>query len=341
MKRILSLTLTLLFVLFAFTACGQGDQTTHTPYTPENPTAYVGRTVKAYAIKGPTGMSLASLMAGNVETEFKYEFTLKDKPDLVVPEIVKGNYDIAALPTNVAANLYTKTKGSLQVIAVNTLGVLSVLENGSTISSFADLEGKTVYYFGQASTPQYIIEHLLKKNNVNATLVPVADGADLANLMASGTHEVAILPEPNVSVALNKATQGGNTALRVALDLTAEWQKVAGGKAPIQGCIVARRAFLDEIGPTGLAALLNELKASADFVRADIAVSAPVIVAQGIIPAVPIAKRAINNLGDSLCFLTGMNMKTQLEAFFTILYTANPSSIGGTMPDGYFYSLGA
>lgn len=341
MKRTLSLFLVLLFALLALAACGQDDETTHTAYTPENPTAYVGRTVKAYAIKGPTGMSLASLMAAGTQTEFKYEFTLKDKPDLVVPEIVKGNYDIAALPTNVAATLYEKTKGELQVVAVNTLGVLSVLENGNSITSFADLDGKTVYYFGQASTPQYIIEHLLKKNNVSATLIPVADGAELATLMASGTHAVAILPEPNVSVALNKATQSGNTALRVALNLTAEWQKVSGGKAPIQGCIVARRAFLDEIGPTGLAALLSELKASADFVKKDVSVSAPVIVAQGIIPAVPIAQRAINNLGDSLCFLTGTDMKSQLEAFFTILYTANPSSIGGTMPNGYFYALGA
>ncbi len=339
--RAFALTLAALLVLLSLAACGSGDETTHPVYTPENPTAYVGRTVKAYAIKGPTGMSLASLMAKRTETQFNYEFTLKDKPDAVVPEIVKGNYDIAALPTNVAATLYQKTNGALQVIAVNTLGVLSVLENGNTVNSFADLEGKTVYYFGQASTPQYMIEHLLKKNNVNATLVPVADGAELATLMAAGTHAIGILPEPNVSVALNKAAQESNSALRVALNLTDEWEKVSGGKAPIQGCIVARRAFLDEIGPTGLTALLSELSASAAFVREDVSVSAPIIVAQQIVPAVPIAQRAINNLGDSLCFLTGTEMKSQLEAFFTILYTANPASIGGTMPNGYFYALGA
>ncbi len=337
--RFFALLLSACLLLSVLVACGNGDDTTTKLYDPSNPTAYIGRTVKAYAINGPTGISMASLMAKRTQTQFNYEFTLMDKPDKVVPEIVKGNYDIAALPTNLAATLYQKTKGELQVIAVNTLGVLSVLENGNSISTVADLAGKTIYYFGQASTPQYIIENILRKNNISATLIPVAEAAELATLMAAGTHAVGILPEPNVSVALSKATQQGNSALRIALDLTETWKDCSDNKAPLQGCIVARRAFLNEIGPIGLQALLSELKASADFVKEDITVSAPVIVAQGIISSEPLAKKAITNLGDSLCFITGATMKLQLEAFFTILYTANPASIGGAMPDGYFYTL--
>lgn len=38
--------------------------------------------------------------------------------------------DVAAIATNVAANLYTKSDGAIQVLAVNTLGVLYILEKG-------------------------------------------------------------------------------------------------------------------------------------------------------------------------------------------------------------------
>lgn len=336
--RILALFLIAVLLCTSLVACGGSDVTTTTQGGGTTTPTYQDKSVRVYAIKGPTGMSLASLMAEKQQTVFDYNFTLMDKPDLVAPEIIKGNYDLAALPTNLAATLYQKTNGDFQVIALNTLGVLYLLENGNTITSLSDLNGKTIYYFGQASTPQYILEYVLQKNNIQATLEPVSDAAALASDLATNAKAIAVLPEPNVSVAMSTAQQQSNTALRVVFDLTKLWQDVSEGKSPIQGCLVARKAFLQEIGKDGLEQLLQELSASADFVKTD-ATAASVITAQGIVPKEPLAQKAITNLGNNLCFITGAEMKTQLSAFLTVLHTANPQSVGGTLPDDAFYAI--
>ncbi len=344
--RFLAFVLVATLLCLSAVGCGDGDVTTTIdPNASQTPT-YQGKTIRAYAIKGPTGMSMASLMAGNGNPVFDYQFELKDAPDKVAPEIIKGNYDLAALPTNLAATLYQKTNGDFQVIALNTLGVLYLMENGNTINSLADLDGKTVYYFGQASTPQYILDYLFEKSNINVTLEAVTDQGLLANELASNSKAIAVLPEPAVSTAMTLAKKNNNTTLRVAMDLTEEWQKVSENTSPVQGCLVARKAFLQEIGKEGLQALLTELSASATFVKTD--ASAPsVLAAQEIVGSQSmttaakeaLAKNAIANLGDNLCFITGNEMKTQLSVFLTVLYNANPQSVGDALPNDEFYAI--
>ncbi len=321
-KKILALLLAILCTMCCFVACGD----------------YSEDAVKAYALKGPTGMGMAKLMNDKATDNYTYDFTLADSPEDVKAEILKGNFDIAAVPTNLAATLYQKTNKSFEVIAVNTLGVLYVLENGNTIQSIADLNGKTIQYFGQGSTPEYMIQYILQKNGISANLQAVDDNAQLATDMSANTVTLAILPEPSVSAAMAQAATKGNTSLRVALDLTAEWKNVSNNNVPMQGCIIASKAFLEEIGEKGLEALLEDLEASYQFAATD-ATAPAVITAQGVIPKEPIAKKAIANLGTNLCFITGNEMKTQLSAFLQILHDANPQAVGGTMPDDGFYAI--
>ncbi len=344
--RLIALLLTATLLCVSVFGCGEAKTTTTADPNGTDTPAYLGKTIRAYAIKGPTGMSLASLMAGNGTSSFQYQFELKDAPDKVAPEVIKGNYDLAALPTNLAATLYQKTNGDFQVIALNTLGVLYLMENGNTIQSLADLNGKTVYYFGHASTPQYILDYLFEKNNLNVTLEYVTDQGLLANELASNSKAIAVLPEPAVSTAMTLAAKNNNSTLRVAMDLTKEWQKVSDNASPIQGCLIARKGFLQEIGKDGLQALLAELAASSEFVKTD-ATAPSVLAAQEIVGSQTmtvaakeaLAKKAIANLGDNLCFITGNEMKTQLSAFLTVLFNAKPQSVGGVMPDDAFYAI--
>ncbi len=323
-KRILTLLLAIVCTLSCFVACGDEP--------------YSDTAVKAYALKGPTGMGMAKLMKDQTTENYTYDFTLADSPEDVKAEILKGNFDIAAVPTNLASALYKATNKSFEVIAVNTLGVLYVMENGNTIQSLSDLNGKTIRYFGHGSTPQFMIEYLLQKNGINATLEPVDDNAELATDMAANTVTLAVLPEPSVSAALTQAKNGGNTSLHVAIDLTAEWKKVSNENAPMQGCIIASKAFLQKIGKDGLKALLDDLNASYQFAVTD-ATAPTVMQEQGIVPNAPIATKAIANLGSNLCFITGESMKTQLDAFLQILYQAKPQAIGGALPDEGFYAI--
>ena len=160
-------------------------------------------------------MGMAYLMENNAD---KYDISLEGAPDDIVAAFSSGEAKIAAVPINLASTLYHKLNGDVVMLAINTLGVLYIIENGNTIQSLEDLEGKTIYATGKGSTPEYILSYLLKANDINATVEFKAEHSELATLLASKEVDLGMLPEPNVSAVLMK-----NKDARIALDLTEEW----------------------------------------------------------------------------------------------------------------------
>ena len=289
--------------------------------SPDEPLHVIG-------LKGPTGMGMVELM----EKTDDYKVDLYGAPADVQAEIIKGAYDIAAVPSNLAAVLYKKTEGALKVLAVNTTGVLYLLENGNTIQSIADLAGKTIYATGQGSNPQYILEYLLAQNNITADIVYESEHAALATKLATNVVTIGMLPEPNVSSAMS---QNGN--LRIALDLTAEWAKVADG-APVQGCLVVRSELTEtREGRARIADFLDDYKASVDFVNDNPDDASTLIETHGIVPKAALAKKAIPNC--NICCVTGEDMKDLLLPFLTVLHAAKPQAVGGEIPDDDFWYL--
>ena len=163
------------------------------------------------ALKGPTGMGMAKLI-----DEGKYNVALVASPDEVSTALISGSVDIAAIPINLASALYNKTNGGVKLFAINTLGVLYILENGSSINSVADLGGKTIAATGQGSTPEYILRYILTKNGVNpdsdVTIEWYPDGSELATALVAGNVNIALLPEPNVTAAITKSTTGNSVS---------------------------------------------------------------------------------------------------------------------------------
>lgn len=324
MKKILALVLALCMI-FALVSCND---------TPEIPDV----TVRATVMKGPTGMGMSKLMKddANSASQNDYEFTVAASPDEARNALISGTTDIAALPVNLAAVLYNKGV-DISFVGINTLGVLYILENGNTITSVEDLRGKTIYATGQGSTPQYILEYLLTKNGINLendiTIEYIAEHAELATKLATGDAAIGILPEPNVTSALSAATQNGNTALRIALDVTEEWEKFGEGEL-CQGCIVVTNQFKNE-HPEQYAKFLKEYAASAEYVVTEVDEASKIIEEFGIIPKAPLAKKAIPNA--NICFIDGDDGIAYMQSVLNVLYTANPSSVGGKLPDDAFY----
>ena len=324
MKKILALFLALCMV-FALVSCND---------TPENPDV----TIRATVMKGPTGMGMSKLMKDDANGTSKndYEFTVAASPDEARNALIAGTTDIAALPVNLAAVLYNKGV-DISFVGINTLGVLYILENGNTITSVEDLRGKTIYATGQGSTPQYILEYLLTKNGIDLendiTIEYIAEHAELATKLATGDAAIGILPEPNVTSALSAATQNGNTALRIALDVTEEWEKFGEGEL-CQGCIVVTNQFKNE-HPEQYAKFLKEYAASAEYVVTEVDEASKIIEEFGIIPKAPLAKKAIPNA--NICFIDGDDGIAYMQSVLNVLYTANPSSVGGKLPDDAFY----
>ena len=119
-------------------------------------------TVRIGALKGPTAMGMAQLLDAD-----GYDFTVAASPDEIVPMVVQDKLDIAAVPANLAATLYQKTNKDVSVLAVNTLGVLYLVENGDSVKSVEDLKGKTIYASGKGATPEYALNSVLKANGID------------------------------------------------------------------------------------------------------------------------------------------------------------------------------
>ena len=225
--------------------------------------------IRVLTLMGPTGMGMAKLITDGKEGKNaqEYTFTVATAPDQVSAQVIKGDFDIAAVPVNLSAVLYTKTEGAVKAVGVNTLGVLYMLENGNTVNSVADLKGKTVYATGQGATPEYALRYILTKNGIDpdkdVTIEYLGEHAELAAQMTSGSVTLGMLPEPNVtSVMLN------NKDVRIALDLNKEWKDVSGSDM-VMGCIIVSSKFAEE-HPQALAEFLNEYKASVDYVTANV-----------------------------------------------------------------------
>lgn len=297
-----------------------------------------GKTLRVAALKGPTAMGMVKLMeeAENGNTANDYEFTLAGSPDEIVGSIVTGEFDIAAVPTNLAATLYNKTQGKVRLMALNTLGVLYVIEAGDSVRSVEDLAGRTVYSTGKGSTPEFAFDYVLEKNGVKdqVTVEYKSEHAELAALLSQGQAELALLPQPFVTTAMAQ-----NPGLRVALDLTEEWDKAAQGASQLtMGCVIAQKSFLEE-NAAAAAAFLAEYEASVEFVTdpANLDEAAALIVSQGILASEAVAKTALPQCG--ITFLAGEEMKKTASGFLQVLYDADPQSVGGALPDDDLYHV--
>lgn len=333
MKKAISIFLVIVMML-ALASCGKKTTTNNDTPNP-SPEEYKSVDINVATLAGPTGIGLVKLMDNqkNGQAANNYNFTLCSDPATeVVPGVVSGNFQIASVPVNLASALYNKTNGGVQILAVNTAGVLYILENGNEINSFADLEGKTVYATGQGSTPEYILNYLLEKNGLTDKVTVEYESSqshdELAAKVASGMVSIAMLPEPKVTATLMQ-----NSDTRIALDLTKEFES-ATDLTLIQGCVIARKDFCEQ-NPEAVKKFLEEYKASIEFATSNIEETAALCEEFSIIPKATIAKKAIPNC--NIVFITGEDMKKSVSANLQIFFDADPTSIGGKMPADDFY----
>ena len=289
--------------------------------------------MRVYTLAGPTGIGMAGIMEGN---EGAYEFTLCSAANDIVAAIASGSADVASCPTNLAATLYQKTSGAVQLLALNTLGVLHVVTADESIQSVQALAGRTVYATGQGSVPEYALSYILEQNGLadSVTVEYVAEHSELATMLAAGRAQIGVLPEPHVTSALMQ-----NDSLRAALDVTALFEDAARadgkeGMVLSMGCVIVRRDFA-EANPEKVAAFLDAYGASVAMVNSDADAASQLVEKHGVMPKAAVAKRAIPNC--HIVFVEGEAVRTQIEPLYEVLLAANPASIGGALPDDGFY----
>lgn len=324
MRKVTAVALSFAMLGALLTGCGSGK-------------AEEKVTVKVGALKGATTLGLLPLedKAANGEAGENYEFSMMTAADELLPMMIKGELDIALLPSNVASILYQKTNGGVTVIDINTLGVLYMVSGDSSITGVEDLAGRTIYLTGKGTTPDYVLHYILSGNGMDAdsdcTLEYKSEATEVAALLAENPDAIGLFPQPFVTAACAQ-----NDALSVILDMNAEWEKLQGedGSRLVTGVTVVRNEFLQE-HENAVVTFMEEHQASAQSMNSDVENGAKLAAASEIIAKEPIALKAIPKC--NITYIDGADMKQALSGYLEVLYGQNPESIGGALPGGDFY----
>ena len=288
-------------------------------------------------LKGPTTMGLVNLLSMEADgtAAMDYDLQLYGAADEIVPLLVKGDLDAAAVPANLAATLYNKTNGAVEVACINTLGVLYIVENGETVNSVGDLKGQTIVTTGKGATPEYVLRYVLTENGVDpdsdVTIEYCSEATEALSKVQAGEATIAMLPQPFVTSAMSQVE-----GLRVALDMNEEWQKVAGSKL-VTGVLVVRKDAVEN-DPEAFAAFMDGYAASVEAANSDLEGTAALCEQYGVVAKAALARKALPQC--NIVFETGDEMKTDLETYFKVLYAADPASVGGALPADDFYYAG-
>ena len=340
-KRTISLLLCLVMIL-GISACGKpssdvsgsGASSSAPEASQSQPDLPEIDPVNVMVMTGPTGVGAAQMMMGTaLSSSFPtYNFTVVAGNDEVAPALAKGEVDIACIATPVAANLYNKN-GGITVLAVNTLGVLYIMEKGNTITDVASLKGKTIYATGQGANPEFVIDHLLTQNGLDPdkdVTIEWMTAQEVTAKMVQSTDGVCLLPVPAAT-----ALQIKDAGVREALNVSDEWDKIS--ESPlVMGCVVVRNQFMQE-HPDLVQQFLNDYKRSIEFMKdeTNLSQAAQMVATNGITANAAIAAKAIPQC--NLIFMDGAEMRSAIQSYYEVLFTANPASIGGGNPDDDFY----
>lgn len=332
MKKILAILMSI-FLVGSLAACGPKQ----TEGNKEQDTTSESRmSVRIGSLKGPTSMGLVSMMEQtNEDRSADYDFTMVTAADELLTKIVGNELDIALIPANMASVLYNKTGGKISVIDINTLGVLYIVTGDAGVTSLADLKGKTIYLTGKGTTPDYVIQYLLKESNLSedVTLEYKSEATEVAAVLKEDSDKIGLLPQPFATVAC-----ANNDKLSIKIDLTKAWDEVQGegGSSLVTGVTIVRDEFLEK-NEKLVQEFMEAHKESSEFAAKDLDKAAKLVVKAGIIEKEPIAKKAIPYC--SITYIDGAAMNTALKGYLEVLHGQNPQSVGGDLPGDDFYYL--
>jgi len=295
--------------------------------------------VKIAVIKGPSSIGMIKFIEEAENSDklaHNFSFEIMASADEIVPKIVQNKIDIAAVPPNLSSVLFNNTQGKVQVIAVSTLGMMYILENGKTINSIEDLRGKTIIAGFRGKSPEYDLNYILGANGIDAGKDIVmewkSEHTESAAALAANNAAIAALPQPFASAALTL-----NENIRIAVDLNKEWEKLqekSGRKsALITGVIIARTAFIEQ-NPDALSCFLDNYAVSVEFANNNIDETAFLIGKYNIFPE-DTARKAIPFC--NITFIEGQEMTEKLSGYLNVLFEQNPQSVGGKLPNEKFY----
>lgn len=286
--------------------------------------------IRIASLKGPTTIGMVKLMDDAKQSE-KYDVSIYASATEISPLLISGDIDVANVPANLAAVLYAKTNGNIEVLNINTLGVLYMVGTNQDSATFEQLKGKTIYTTGKGTTPEYSLNYLIQENGMSPDDFNIeykSEATEVVAALQGDTEAVGVLPQPFVTVA-QKQIEG----LHILMSFTDEWNRVTKDSELVTGVTVVRKDYLKE-HQDQIDEFMSDLEDSIQYVNANAEEMADSVEKYDIIKA-PIAKLAIPYC--NLTYIDGKDMKEKLGGYLEVLFEQDAQSVGGAVPDDDFY----
>jgi len=276
-----------------------------------------------YSVIAPNGSPALAQMYLQNDSEH-YAVDIVSGPDPLLAAFGSGSHDFIFAPTNLGAKLYTASQDYILVAAV-TFGNYYLVTDSADTFDIDSLEGKDIVVFGQNQTSDIILRYILSENEVTSTYSYVADVATALSSFVADNTKIVMVAEPSLSVLLSS-----HPDLDV-IDLQTEYEAITGSSSYPQAGVFAK-ATLDH---DAINQFLTDLQNSIQQVNQNVADSATLGVELGYGFSYNVLVSAIPN--SHLMYRSALDVRTSLEAYFSIIMDLNPVLIGNALPVDSFY----
>ena len=327
MKKKIASILLMMVAVFTLVGCGEGNKST-------SDASKQAKEIKVMVPDGLPAISAAKLIKDNpkIEDGFNVKYTIEKTPDALVTSVMKGEADIAIVPSNVAAIQYNKKAG--YKIAATTGWGSFYLVSTEKIKNIKDLKGKEIYNIGKGLTPDIVTRDVLSNLglNVNKDIkFSYLNGiTELAPTIISGKAKFAVVPEPALSKVLAKKPN-----LNVIMNLNDEWKKENNSKYGFPQATVIVKEDLIKNDNKFVEKFLDKLDGSVKYAVEDKKDLGDICASIGVSANKNIIGKAIKK--SNLKYVPIKDSKTEYNTFFKKLDKFDSKSIGGKVPNEGIY----
>lgn len=328
MKKKLSLLLVVVLAMLTFAGCGNNSNSQVDEIIDENVEA---KEITLVVPDGLPAISIAKIIKEKPEVKKGYNvnYTIEQSSETLVTSVMKGEPDIAIVPSNVAATAFNKTEGEYKIAGTVGWGSFYI---GSTNANqtIEDLKGKEVYNIGKGLTPDIIARTVLKDKGIDPDIdinFSYVDGVnELAPIILAGKTEYAVIPEPALSTVQSK-----NENFNIMLDLNEAWKKINNSEYGYPQATIIVKKELAEKEKDFVENILDKIKESTEWAYSDKEALGAYCEEIGISAKKPIIVKAIDR--SNIKYVGIKDSYKEYETYFEKLNSFDPKTIGGKIPD--------
>lgn len=326
MKKKLSLLLIMLFAILTFAGCGNNTAQNET----SNKESTETKEVSVVIPDGLPAISIAKLIKEKPEIKKGYSvnYTIEQNSDSLSTSVMKGEPDIAIVPSNLAATAYNKNK---QYKIAGTVGwgsfyIGTTKEN----QNIEDLKEKEIYNIGKGLTPDIIAKTILKDKGINVdkdvTFSYVEGVNELAPIILSGKTDYAVIPEPALSTV-----QAKNSNFKTMLDLNEEWKKINNSEYGYPQSTIIVKSDLYDKDKDFVDQVLNQIKISTEWAYNNKETLGDYCEEIGVSAKKPVIMKSIDK--SNIKYVPIKESYKEYKTYFEKLNSFDPKTIGGSLPD--------